>query len=174
MEIRQKRITAFVGPNGTGKSSVLQAFGLLKQTVEFPRRSPALFMQGPLANLPGMDAITDHGVAANPTFKFRVSDPLPESRIPFEYRTEFSAEQKPVLPLATESGLAQMLKDLKVVPTQRGFTQPFHKLEDGLDNDISLQSDLAQKEAQAATNLAYTPAQEEQVSRMFKKSPASN
>ena len=35
LEIQPKRITAFVGPNGTGKSSVLQAFGLLKQKAEF-------------------------------------------------------------------------------------------------------------------------------------------
>ena len=34
VEIHPKRVTCFVGPNGTGKSSVLQAFGLLKQTVE--------------------------------------------------------------------------------------------------------------------------------------------
>ena len=106
LEIRPKRITAFVGPNGAGKSSVLQAFGQLKQTVEFPRREPALFMPGPLTSLPGMDAITAHGVAANPTFQFRVNAPLPESGDPFEYHTEFSAEQKPVTPPVTASGLA--------------------------------------------------------------------
>ena len=33
LRIRTPRITAFVGPNGTGKSSVLQAFGLLKQSL---------------------------------------------------------------------------------------------------------------------------------------------
>ena len=32
VEIHPKRVTCFVGANGTGKSSVLQAFGLLKQT----------------------------------------------------------------------------------------------------------------------------------------------
>ena len=33
VEIHPKRITCFVGANGTGKSSVLQAFGLLKQSL---------------------------------------------------------------------------------------------------------------------------------------------
>ena len=34
VEINPKRVTCFVGANGTGKSSVLQAFGLLKQSFE--------------------------------------------------------------------------------------------------------------------------------------------
>ena len=69
VEINPKRVTCFVGANGTGKSSVLQAFGLLKQTVAlliahtaaWPTKhygcisgihqSP-LDLQGPLANFP--------------------------------------------------------------------------------------------------------------------------
>ena len=34
VNIYPKRVTCFVGANGTGKSSVLQAFGLLKQSIE--------------------------------------------------------------------------------------------------------------------------------------------
>ena len=38
VEIKPKRITCFVGANGTGKSSVLQAFGLLKQSLGSSRK----------------------------------------------------------------------------------------------------------------------------------------
>ena len=38
VEINPKRLTVLIGPNGTGKSSVLQALLLLKQSV---RKRPA-------------------------------------------------------------------------------------------------------------------------------------
>ena len=49
VEVNPRRITVFVGPNGTGKSSVLQAMALLKQSVG----SNALRYQGRLLNLVG-------------------------------------------------------------------------------------------------------------------------
>ena len=61
------------------------------------------------------------------------------------------------------------LCDLKMVPALRGFTHPVYRLGDALVKDVSLQSGLAQQEAQTATNLGYAPAQLEQVSRMLKK-----
>ena len=57
VEIHPKRITCFVGANGTGKSSVLQAFGLLKQEVAEIDNDPYsynkrdLTLDGPLVNL---------------------------------------------------------------------------------------------------------------------------
>ena len=53
VEIHPKRVTCFVGANGTGKSSVLQTFGLLKQTCAANRN----YLENddrPLASLSGV------------------------------------------------------------------------------------------------------------------------
>ena len=47
VEVNPRRITVFIGPNGTGKSSVLQAMALLEQSPNQNR----LNLQGPLVNL---------------------------------------------------------------------------------------------------------------------------
>lgn len=167
LEIQPKQITAFVGPNGTGKSSVLQAFGLVKQKVEFPRRSHGLVVNGPLVNLPGLDALIANCGRGNTVLLFCGDGSGPASG--FECRVEFSVENMPDIIAFNEGGMEPALKDLKMVPALRGFTQPIHKLGDDLVKDVSLQSGLAQQEAQTATNLCYAPAQLEQVSRMLKK-----
>ena len=169
LEIHPKRITAFVGPNGAGKSSVLQAFGLLKQKFEFPRRSSGLVLNGPLVNLPGADALIANCGQGNPVIQFCGDGSGPGAASSFECNIEFSFKDTPDILIFYDSGLEPMLKDLKVVPALRGFTQPIHKLGDDLVKDVSLQSGLAQQEAQIATNLGYDPAQLEQVSRMLKK-----
>ena len=53
VEVNPRRITVFIGPNGTGKSSVLQALALLKQSVGHSQLIP----QGALVNLEGSDDI---------------------------------------------------------------------------------------------------------------------
>lgn len=169
LEIQPKRITAFVGPNGAGKSSVLQAFGLLKQTVEFPRRSSGLVLDGPLVNLPGLDAIIANCGRGNTVFQFCGDGLPPEAASLFECYIEFSKENTTSIRAFDQSGVVPVLKDLKMVPALRGFTQPVYKLGDALVKDVSLQSGLAQREAQTATNLDYASELEEQVSRMLKK-----
>ena len=167
LEIQPKQITAFVGPNGTGKSSVLQAFGLVKQKVEFPHRSFGLVLNGPLMNLPGLDAIIANCGRGNTVIQFCGYGSGPASG--FECRVEFSVENMPDLTTFNVSDAEPALKAMKMVPALRGFTHPVYKLGDALVKDVSLQSGLAQQEAQTATNLCYAPAQLEQVSRMLKK-----
>ena len=169
LEIQPKRITAFVGPNGTGKSTVLQAFGLLKQTVEFPRRSHGLVVNGPLLNLPGLDALIANCGRGNTVFRFCVNGSPPGAVSALEGHIEFSFENMPDPTTFNVSDVEPALKDLKIVLAKRGFTQPVYKLGDALVKDVSLQSGLARQEAQTATNLCYAPAQLEQVSRMLKK-----
>ena len=169
LEIQPKRITAFVGPNGTGKSTVLQAFGLLKQTVELspPFRPLGLVIQGPLVNLPGLDAIFANCGQGNTVLLFCGDGSGPASG--FECRVEFSDENMPDIIAFNEGGMIPALKALKMVPALRGFTQPTYKLGDALVKDVSLQPGIEQREAQTATNLDYASELEEQVSRMLKK-----
>ena len=167
VEFQPKRITVFVGPNGTGKSTVLQAFGLVKQKVEFPRGSHGLVVNGPLVNLPGVDALTANCGRGNTVLLFCGDGSKPASG--FECRVEFSVENMPDIIDFTEGGMGPALKALKMVPALRGFTQPVYKLGDALVKDVSLQPGIEQREAQTATNLDYASELEEQVSRMLKK-----
>ena len=167
VEIQPKQITAFVGPNGTGKSSVLQAFGLVKQKVEFPRRSHGLVVNGPLVNLPGLDALIANCGRGNTVLLFCGDGSGPASG--FECRVEFSVENMPDIIAFNVGGMGPALKDLKMVPALRGFSRPVYKLGDDRVKDVSLQPGLEQREAQTATNLGYASEQLEQVSRMLKK-----
>ena len=173
LEIHPKRITAFVGPNGTGKSSVLQAFGLLKQTVENPRRadSSGLVLQGPLVNLPGLEALKSDFGQGSPVFRF---DSVTKGQLEpsFPYEIEFPTEQSPTTrtllapdPEASKS----VIRGLKLVPAKRGFSDPAHPLRDNLVKDVSLMHRVVEQEEQIATNLCYSPDAVEQVSHLLKK-----
>ena len=52
VSINPKRLTVLIGPNGTGKSGVLQAFTLLRQSRD---ASEALDLEGPLLHMPSED-----------------------------------------------------------------------------------------------------------------------
>ena len=52
VEVNPRRITVFVGPNGTGKSSVLQALALLKQSVPYDQ----LIINSPFVNVSSLFA----------------------------------------------------------------------------------------------------------------------
>lgn len=166
LAIQPKRITAFVGPNGAGKSSVLQAFGLVKQKVEAPD-SLGLAVQGPLVNLPELDALAANCGRGNTVFLFCGDGSMPASA--FECRIEFSLENMPAIIDFYEGNMGPALKELKMVPALRGFTQPIHKLGDDWVKDVSLTHGVAQRETQIAANLAYAPAQLKQVSRLLKR-----
>ena len=169
LEIQPKQITVFVGPNGTGKSSVLQAFGLLKQKIEFPRRSSGLVIDGPLVNLPGLDAIIANCGWGNTVFQFRGKGLPPGAASSFECYIEFSKESATTIRVFDESGVEPVLKDLKMAPAKRGFTQPVYELDDVPIKDVSLTQGVAQQEVQTATNLCYAPEEVEQVSHLLKK-----
>lgn len=129
VEILPKQITAFVGPNGTGKSSVLQAFGLLKQTVgkindsrPLPRTTllweGTTVTQGPLVCLPSLDSLASNFRKRIPVMSFEVGlmprtpsfgeGPETRSRVsnPFSYKVRFSRNMRiDVASSAAETGL---------------------------------------------------------------------
>ena len=173
VEILPKRITAFVGPNGTGKSSVLQAFGLLKQTMENSRRInlPQLVLQGPLVNLPGLEALKSNFGQGTPVFRFG-SVTKGQRGHGFPYEIEFPTEQSPTTRtlLAPDPEAAKsVIRGLKLVPAKRGFSDPAHPLRDSLVKDVSLMHRVVEQEEQIATNLCYSRDDVEQVSHLLKK-----
>lgn len=173
VSIQPKRITAFVGPNGTGKSSVLQAFGLLKQTVESSSRvNPlGLVLQGPLVTLPGLEALQSNFGQGAPVFRFG-SVTKAEWGHGFPYEIEFPTEQSPTMRtlLASDPEAAKsVIRGLKLVPAIRGFSGPAHPLRDNPVKDVSLMNGSVEQEEQTATNLCYSREKVEQVSHLLKK-----
>lgn len=174
VSIQPKRITAFVGPNGTGKSSVLQAFGLLKQTIENPRRAnpSGLVLQGPLVNLPGLEALKSNFGQGTPVFRFG-SVTKGQRGHGFPYEIEFPTEQSPTtrtLIAPDPEAAKSVIRGLKLVPAKRGFSDPAHPLRDSLVKDVSLMNGVVEQEDQIATNLCYSRDDvEQQVSHLLKK-----
>ena len=187
VEIAPKRITAFVGPNGTGKSSVLQAFGLLKQTAEesgFDHvqsvSSQPLLIKGPFVNLSNTASLTASFGEGRPEMSFSGAGTLfnqKHQEHPYRCTAGFLENNQVSLreadvdnalfPRFTFSLMA--LKSLKMVPAIRGFSDPLHQLRDYPVEDVSLANGIIGQAEQTATNLCYSTEQVEQISRLLKK-----
>ena len=168
VEINPKRITCFVGPNGTGKSSVLQAFGLLKQSkmtrnilqigniVDY---SIELQLQGPLINVNSPKEFSLHFSPFPSEISFQATLKVGGEEKLFSFRTEiddysdietdFSGDQ-------SYRNVRRTLNDLKIVPSLRGFTRPVYRLGDDVSADVAMEEGFANQEDQAATNLGYS------------------
>ena len=102
VEIHPKRVTCFVGANGTGKSSVLQAFGLLKQTIETVKVSPCanvlnmscdLKLDGPLLNVSDSGILTFEVEQDNPEIYFAGTEGIVGGSPTFSYRAQIFPEK---------------------------------------------------------------------------------
>ena len=175
VEIHPKRVTCFVGPNGTGKSSVLQAFGMLKQTVERPNRGnywSGFAVQGPLVNLASVEALLTNFGQDDPVFGFNGSHKeMQGAASHFSYRRQFSESDSVQLETDPPDGkeVLKAINHLRVVPTIRGLVRPVYSLGPVKVNDVSLQDGLSQQEAQTATNLGYSQSEIEKISGMLKR-----
>lgn len=168
VEIHPKRVTCFVGANGTGKSSVLQAFGLLKQMVEsipFSERADALssnkslLLQGPLVNVSNPLDLFSLGRAKIPQIELAGSilDGEEIKSFCFGFQTLLSTFSPMPTSDPQQSTLAlRTVMRLRMVPALRGFTRPAYKLGNERVDDVSLEESFSQQEEQTATNLAYS------------------
>ena len=96
VSINPKRLTVLIGPNGTGKSSVLQALLLLKQSVGKER----LEYQGELFNLSSAVEISPNFIETSESVCIEIAgsvlntelanDPRFNEEVRFQYRGEFS------------------------------------------------------------------------------------
>ncbi len=181
VNIRPKQITAFVGANGTGKSSVLQAFGLLKQTFcryqdSRDRQAMAsgcdLNTQGPLVNISDPRALSWHFDHNSPEIYFAGTPGIARGRHSFTYSAEISEDK--LQPLETDPKNIDdlplsVLATLRIIPAVRGFTRFAYKLKDNWAPDVAMEGGFAQQEAQTATNLAYSPLDIEKTSPLLER-----
>jgi len=186
VEFQPKQITVFVGPNGTGKSSVLQAFGLLKQTVEELELPPDqsaisqplnLALKGPLVNLSGTDSLISIFGDEEPGMSFSGTHDFFSQEHQYRCAAEILGNDEVLLEEVNDANTPRLpvvfsllaLKILRVVPAIRGFSYPEHQLRDNPVKDVSLMNGIAEQEEQTATNLCYSPEEVERVSHLLEK-----
>ena len=180
VEINPKRVTCFVGANGTGKSSVLQAFGLLKQSVERSSAVPTreivavaeeeLEVQGPLVNVPSIEALCSNHTQGKMLFGF--SGNYGESLAAinrFSFATRLVDDELVIVDFTDGEQAARELERIKIVPAVRGLTLPVYKLGDEIARDVAMEPGLAKQEAQTATNLGYSTSYIDKISTLLKR-----
>ena len=157
LEINPKLLTVLIGPNGTGKSSVLQALLLLKQSAG----KDWIDYQGEFINLSGRADIVPNFMKDDPAMSigFGVTR---EGEI---FRCAVSS--KSLLPLPAPAGF--LLRQLCSAPAVRGLVRPQYHLSNEYAKQVSPRNGLDAQEAQIASNLAYTRPIEESLSNLLKK-----
>ena len=166
VSINPKLLTVLIGPNGTGKSSVLQALLLLKQSVG----EDGLKYEGDFFNLSDPGDILPNFLPPSPPVQFRIEGNVAGTE--FQYFDVFSA-----VPEASNGDevpryldeLQFLFDQLRFVPAARGLVRPTYALGDDHQEQISLHDGLGAQEEQLATNLAYTRPVEEYLSEALKK-----
>lgn len=144
VSINPKLLTVLIGPNGTGKSSVLQALLLRKQSVG----GEGMKIQGEF-------------------FSFaEISDLFPKfSEQSGATSIEFTEDEPPMvgLPIVTT------LDRLRYVPSGRGLVRPTYPIRERYFDQITIQKGLGVQEEQLASNLGYSRATEERISELLSR-----
>ena len=180
VEIHPKRVTCFVGANGTGKSSVLQAFGLLKQSVEGASAVPTteivavkvegLDFQGPLVNLPALETLSPNHTKGRMLFGFSGNyGESPGAINRFSFTTTLSEGELKIVDSTDSKQANQELERMKIVPAVRGLTLPAYKLGNEIAKDVAMEKGLAKQEAQTATNLGYSTSHIVKISPLLRR-----
>ena len=144
VSINPKLLTVLIGPNGTGKSSVLQGLLLHKQSWRNARPN----YQGEFINLRGRMDVTPNFIEDAPGFS--IGCKVSESE-------------------DLEVAYSFALQNLKFVPAVRGLLHPTYALGDQYVDYISLQQGFEAQEVQLATNLIYGSSSAEKLSKMLKR-----
>ena len=144
VELNPKRLTVLIGPNGTGKSSVLQALLIKKQS----RGSSNHTYKGKSINLCSQSDIAPKFLddPGRETIEFEVSNP------------DFMLSE-----------YTRIHETMRFVPAARGLVQPTYPLGDSLAESITLQQGLDAQETQLATNLVYDGTSAEKLSNLLMK-----
>ena len=165
VSINPKRLTVLIGPNGTGKSSILQALLLLKQSVDGSSISP----RGEFFNLRDAGEL-EANFASESTVRLIVEGKANGRRIRFStplHLSNFDGSVDEVEGALWE--LHPLLGSLKFVPAMRGLVLPVHRLGNRYEEHIPLDQGLDAYESQLATNLGYERRMEETLSALLKK-----
>lgn len=157
LDLNPKPLTILIGPNGTGKSTVLQALLLLKQSAE----KGQIAYQGKYINLNGRSDITPNFLDTYPLIYFGFSGNQYSSDFICHY-TEMASQR---LRVTDDSPL----KQLRIVPAARGLVRPQYPLQPQHIEQIPPAAGLDAQETQLASTLAYSRALEESLSNLLKK-----
>ena len=144
VSINPKLLTVLIGPNGTGKSSVLQALLLLKQSVG----GYGMKIQGEFISfVETSDLFPNYsGQSGATSLNFSVD----------ELQIESLSKQK-------------CLERLRYVPSSRGLVRPSYPMRERYFEHISIQNGLGVLEEQLASNLGYSRATEERISEVLRR-----
>ena len=145
VSINPKLLTVLIGPNGTGKSSILQALLLRKQSLVTGTNQPRY--RGEFIDLLGPDEIAPKFLE-NPPGLFVGSGATDQEN-----------------PNAHE----KVLETLMFVPAIRGLIHPTYDLGEQNVEYLSLIQGFDKQELQLATNLIYGRTEAEELSRMLLK-----
>ena len=163
LEINPKQLTVLIGPNGTGKSSVLQALLLFKQWWADGRLR--IKYQGELINLNGRSDIVPNFLDAHSPIGIVFSGNQYGKDFGCYYSESVSEGATTSLRLTHD----YPLKQLRVVPAVRGLVRPQYQLGDIYTEQVSQGDGLGAQETQLASNLAYSSQSEERLSNLLKK-----
>ena len=182
VSINPKRLTVLIGPNGTGKSSILQALLLLKQSVG----TDHIIFEGDSVNLSGPDDVMPNFTSQELVSRFEihvssVSDAgreIDNSKLAFS--AEFTGNLRLFHPGEIDTGIqtgvprgsspvGRFLSQLTFVPAIRGFSRPKYMLGTDRNRQVPLHLSYGGQEEQVATNLAYTRSSEASLSQAMEK-----
>ena len=165
VSINPKRLTVLIGPNGTGKSSVLQALLLLKQS----GRGGAINYRGEFFSLRNPRDL-DARFAPESPVRLRVEG----EREQRQHRFSWPLHPNPISGSTDDYEgslweIGPLLDSLKFVPAVRGLVRPVYSLGNKYENHIPLDQGLDAHESQLATNLGYSRPIEETLSKLLEK-----
>ena len=181
VSINPKLLTVLIGPNGTGKSSILQALLLLKQSVD----EDQINHTGRFINLSSPEDLTPHFLSESSLMRIGIEGKLtagvvkPQTEIRYSCAFLSNLHPCPVdneigstpseLPRSMFSPVGLLLERLSMVPSARGLVRPIYALGDDLVDHVSLQLGLGSQEEQLATNLGYGRSSEERLSKSLER-----
>ena len=180
VSINPKRLTVLIGPNGTGKSSILQALLLLKQSVDTER----LWHRGEYIEFGDPTELSPNFLANPLPIRFEIKCDGPEVSRGATKQYQFSRTYQPDLRLSSDNGkeinslgktpLVFSSKSLpfggiRSVPAIRGLVRTTYPLREHYLGQICLDRGLSDQEEQLATYLGYGRSIEGQLSALIER-----
>lgn len=145
VSINPKLLTVFIGPNGTGKSSILQALLLLKHSKV------------------GINSFGEQIEASLLSDKVDIAPIFVQPPLSYKIDIAVSGPDEPSI----EQIIA--LQKLRFVPSARGLVRGSYALRDDYEEQIPLLQGLGIQEEMLATNLAYMRETEEALSKQLER-----
>ena len=180
VEINPKRITVLIGPNGTGKSSILQALLLLKQSVDTDR----LWHKGEYIEFGDPSELSPNFLAAPLPIRFEIKCDGPDIFRGATREYQFSRTYQPDLRLSSDDGKeinslgsthvvfsskSVPFGGIRSVPAIRGLVRTTYTLREHYRGQIYLSRGLSDQEEQLATNLGYGRSTEDRLSALIER-----